>query len=394
MKTDVGPSPHVRYVSDLPALPRRVLNMSTGPVEVSRRVLDAQLVPLLTPHTDDFWMLHDETIGLLGKVLRTTGKVLMMHGSIRTGIDVALGNLVVPGTRVLSVQNGFWGSLIADWSERRGAVVTRIDHGALEPVSVPRVADALATGSYDLVTVVHVETSSGIVNPVAEIGKLVASTDAIFFVDTACSAGAMKVDSDAWGIDVQVTGSHKCLSAVPGLAIVTISEKAWRRLARPRAMGTYFEFTQWWDSAVVRPVTPPFTQPTTLVLALRAALIEITSQGMESWWSTHTTVADEFMRAMRSAGFSFLVDGSATSSDRASYSDTVMAIRYPDHVSEVKFRRVLLDDFGIFVIGNVGEFAGSSFRVGLMSPPQMQAVNLYGAVAVFSQAAGARACRI
>ena len=97
-----------------------VLNMSTGPVEVSRRVLDAQLATLLTPHSAEFWALHDETIGLLGQVLCTKGKVLMMHGSIRTGLDLALGNLVVPGTRVLSVQNGFWGSLIADWAERRG----------------------------------------------------------------------------------------------------------------------------------------------------------------------------------------------------------------------------------------------------------------------------------
>ena len=266
-----------------------------------------------------------------------------------------------------------------------GAEVTRLDHGSLECIKVDRVALALTSEKFDLVTLVHVETSSGIVNPIEEIGRLVADTDAIYFVDTACSAGAMKVETDAWRIDVGVTGSHKCLSAVPGLAVITLSDKAWQRLSQSSSMGSYFEFRQWWENCVVRPTTPPFTQPTTLVLALREALLEISRNGMETWWQKHTSSADAFMRAMRDAGFVMLLDESQAKGQRSLYSDTVMAIRYPARITDEMFRRVMIEEYGIFVIGNVGEFAGSSFRVGLMSPAQLNPINMFGSIAAFQK---------
>ncbi len=370
-----------------PVAPGRVLNMSTGPVEVSRAVLDAQLADLLTPHSDAFWALHDETSEILGRILRTRHRVLMMHGSIRTGIDLALGNWIRPGMSVLSIQNGYWGELIAAWAERYGARVERLVHGPLEPVDVDRVAEALRRQSFDLVAVVHVETNSGLVNPIAEIGRLVAATDALYFVDTACSAGAMPVETDAWGIDIQTTGSHKCLASVPGLAIVTASPKAWERLRPDSTMGSYFDFRAWWTHSVERPDVPPFTQPTTLILALRAALREIDAISIERWWAIHRDIADRFMAQMREAGFRFLIDDSAVAMRRDFYSDTVMAVRYPDGVIDARFRKMLLDSYGIFVIGNIGDFAGKSFRVGLMSLPQLQASNLFGALSAFRQAA-------
>jgi alanine-glyoxylate transaminase/serine-glyoxylate transaminase/serine-pyruvate transaminase len=356
--------------------PPRMLNMSTGPVEVSRAVLEAQLTPILTPHHDDFWRLHDETLGLLKQVLRTEQRVLMMHGSIRTGIDLALGNLISIGTRVLVIQNGFWGTLVAQWAGVHGADVQTLDHGPLEALDLGRIADKLRSERFDIVAVVHVETNSGIVNPIEAIGKFVAATDALYFVDTACSAGAIPVKTDEWNIDVQTTGSHKCLASIPGLAIVTLSEKAWRRL-RPSGMGAYFDFRRWWQSTVVRDATPPFTQPTTLVLALRQALQEITENGIENWWEVHEAVATRFMEGMRAAGFQMLLDEAPTPHPREAYSNTVIAMTYPAGVTDVQFRQILLDDAGIFVIGNVGAYAGRSFRVGLMSPPQLEERNVH-----------------
>lgn len=203
-----------------------ILNMSTGPVEVSPAVLDAQLEPMLTPHHPSFWELHDQTIGMLQKALRTTGKVLMMHGSIRTGIDLALGNFIGPRSRVLAIQNGFWGALIAEWAALRGAEVVTVDHGPLESLDLEKIENLLRQSHFDLVTVVHVETNAGIVNPIEKLGQIVARTDALYFVDTACSAGAIPVETDRWRIDIGTTGSHKCLASVPGIAVITLSEKA------------------------------------------------------------------------------------------------------------------------------------------------------------------------
>ncbi|MGV2129515.1 pyridoxal-phosphate-dependent aminotransferase family protein [Agrobacterium vitis] len=385
LKLDQGEKPWVMK-------PTTVLNMSTGPVEVSRHVLSAQLADLLTPHTEKFWAAHDETLALLGRVLRTQSRVLMMHGSIRTGIDLALANFIRPGTKVLCIVNGFWGELIAQWSERYGAEVTRLNHELLEPVDVQRVSEAVRASKFDLVTLVHVETNSGIVNPVEEVGKLLSATDTLYFVDTACSVGAMRVETDAWDIDIQTTGSHKCLSAVPGLAVVSVSEKAWAKLATIEPVGTYFEFRSWWRNTVERASVPPFTQPSTLVLALRAALQEIDVFGIEAWWELHERVADGFISEIRDIGFRLLLDDGPAANNRRLYSDTVIAVRYPEHIDDEKFRRVLLDDFGIFVIGNVGEFAGKSFRAGLMSAAQMQPVNVYGALAAFRETAASARC--
>lgn len=204
--------------------PNRVINMSTGPVEVSKQVLAAQLADLLTPHSEQFWHIHDTTRGLLGRILRTDGRVLMMHGSIRTAVDVALANAIKPGNKVLCIVNGYWGELIAKWAEQYQAKVTRLTHGLIEPIDIQRVADALKADHYDMVTLVHVETNSGIVNPVQEVGRLVANTPTLFFVDSACSAGAMQIETDRWNVDIQTTGSHKCLASIPGLAIISLSD--------------------------------------------------------------------------------------------------------------------------------------------------------------------------
>ena len=355
--------------------PRKMLNMSTGPVEVSRTVLEAQLLPMLTPHHDAFWALHDETLSLLGTALKTKARVLMMHGSIRTGIDLALGNLIESGTRVLIIQNGFWGTLVGEWAALHGAAVQTLEHGPLDALDLDRIEQTLRENRFDIVAVVHVETNSGIVNPIEAIGKLVAKTDALYFVDTACSAGALPVHTDDWQIDVQTTGSHKCLASIPGLAVVTVSEKAWGRIKSGR-MGAYFDFRRWWQSTVERTATPPFTQPTTLVLALRQSLLEITSGGMEIWWARHAKVATRFMDDMRAAGFRMLLDQAPQQHPRSAYSDTVIALTYPEGIADATFRKTLLEDSGIFVIGNVGAYAGRSFRVGLMSPPQLDDSNL------------------
>jgi alanine-glyoxylate transaminase/serine-glyoxylate transaminase/serine-pyruvate transaminase len=258
--------------------------------------------------------------------------------------------------------------------------------GLLTPVDEQRVAEALLGAHYDLVTLVHVETNTGVVNPVESIGRLILPSDTLFFVDGACSIGAMPFPTDAWGVDISTTGSHKCLCSIPGLAVISVSKKAWARLPSPGFMGSYFDLETWWRSTNERKDLPPFTQPTTLVFALHEALRQIEQIGVEAWWSVHREVADRFIREMRAAGFHMLLDNGPAADDRESYSDTVVALEYPPNVSDQACRDLLMNEFGIFVIGNIGEFSNRSFRVGLMSPPQLEAVNLDSALAAFSVA--------
>lgn len=364
----------------------RILNMSTGPVEVSRAVLDAQLIPILTPHLESFWAVHDQTITLLKRILRTSDDVVLTHGSIRSGLDVALGNFIIPGFKVLCLENGFWGRMLGDWAENWGAQVTRLSFDELSPIDTDAVAKLLAEQSFDMVMIVHVETNAGIVNPVARVGEFLKGTQTLYFVDTACSAGALPVETDAWGIDISVTGSHKCLASIPGLAIITLSKKA-RALMPKGLMGNYYNIEALIRNTIERPVTPPFTQAASLVHALKQALTEIDDFGIENWWGYHHQIASRFRQSLRQAGFQILLDHGPVSGDETYYSDSVIAVGYPEGVDDEKFRSTLMTEYGMFVIGNVGKYSGKSFRVGLMSPPQLEAINLYGTLAVLEASA-------
>jgi alanine-glyoxylate transaminase/serine-glyoxylate transaminase/serine-pyruvate transaminase len=365
------------------------LNMSTGPVEVSRAVRAVVVDSFLSPHRQSFWDLHDETLALVGDFLESRGRVLAFHGSIRAGLDVTLANFVRPGARVLALENGYWGQLIGKWAAHYGAEIVFLSEDVRRPLDPMRVAACLDDdGPFDLVTAVHVETNTGILNPIEAIGPVVSRTGALYLVDTACSAGGIPISTDAWGIDISVTGSHKCLCAVPGLAIVTLSERAWDRLAAGGSTaGNYYAFREWHAQTIERQNTPPFTQPTTLFYALHEALKELSGIGKERWFALHREAAALFRRRMGELNLRMLL-GEAWCSNASIYSDTVMAVEYPQGVSDTDFREMLNNDFGVFVIGNVGVFAGQSFRVGLMSPPQLSPRNLLGTIAAIGETIG------
>ena len=355
---------------------RAILNMSTGPVEVDDRVMQAQIATLLTPHVAQFWKVHDSMCEQLQSVLCTSGQVLVTHGSIRTGLDLALGNVIAAGTRVLCIENGYWGSLIGDYAERHGANVTRLSFKGLDPVDPAAIAGELLGQTFDLVTLVHVETNTGIVNPVAAVGELLRDSPALFFVDTACSAGAIPVLTDAWGIDIGVAGSHKCLASIPGLAVMTLSARAMTRIDQLQRMGSMFNVGEIIANTQKRRVTPPITQPTTLVHALHCSLSQLLDAGLEQWWSRHVTVARYLRGRLRALGLSLLLEVASGKEDADTHSVSVIAVNYPEGIADVAFRQMLLDEHGIFVIGNVGDQAGKSFRIGLMSPPQMRPENI------------------
>ena len=370
----------------------RPLNMTTGPVEVSPAVLQAQMDSFLTPHSEDFWRLHDDTLGKLADLLSTSGKVLAFHGSIRAGLDIALANMVVPGMKVLAISNGYWGTLIGQYAARYGAEIEWLREQPLEPVRVDAVRQALADNpDVGLVTVVQVETNSGVLNPIAEIGAMVREHGALYYVDTGSSAGAMPLETDLWGVDIAVTGSHKCLCSVPGLAVVTLSDRAWQaiRSHQDTLPGTYYNLANLFERTVTRPEVPPYTQPTTLFWALHTAIAELAGIGHDRWREQHQEAASQFREAMRASGLRMLLDGAggaAIDNREAVFSDTVMAVELPEGVDVQRVRHVMATEFGIYVLGNLGEFADRSIRVGLMSPQQLEPGNLRATIEAIPRA--------
>jgi alanine-glyoxylate transaminase/serine-glyoxylate transaminase/serine-pyruvate transaminase len=367
---------------------RQILNMSTGPVHVSDGVLRAQLDAYTSPHAASFWPIYDETIALTKRVLKTASETLIMHGSIRIGLDLALGSLIKRGDKVLAITNGFWGEYLARNAEAHGASVVTLKGSLYEPIDPSAVAALLKQHpDVALVTLVHVETNAGIVNPAREIGRLIAETKAIFLLDTACSAGGFLVDTDEWHVDVGVTGSQKTLCGLPGLTVLSISAKAWRKIGvgGPGGFPGHLGLRGLFDANLKRAGPPPtYTQPTSLVLALRAALKEIEAYGVDGWFEWHQCAANMFRSLIRDAGFTLATDAARRQAGRDldfALAPTVVVINFPSGIDGSQFRALLEEKYGVFVIGNVGELVDSSFRVGLMSSVQTSPRNVLATVA-------------
>jgi alanine-glyoxylate transaminase / serine-glyoxylate transaminase / serine-pyruvate transaminase len=352
------------------------LNMSTGPVECSRSVLAAVEATFGSPHRPEFWTFHDDLAGRVGKFLEFDGPALMLHGSIRTGLYLALANLVCPGMRVLALDNGYWGRFLGTTAADVGADVRWLR----SPWSAAFRGDAVARAlrehpGIELVTAVDIETNTGLRNRIDEIGPVVRAAGGLFLVDSACSAGAVRFQTDAWCVDIGVTGSQKGFGAVAGLAILTLNDRAWRRAERsPLATSrTYASLCFLRDQILVRAGPPFYTQPAAVLGGLDAALRDVETLGKAAWFERHRQAALDFLTGIAACGGRSVLAGDG--GHAADQSDTVMVIRYPDCVEDADFRRLLWTDHGIFVIGNIGEFAGISFRVGLMSAPQIDARN-------------------
>jgi aspartate aminotransferase-like enzyme len=140
--------------------------------------------------------------------------------------------------------------------------------------------------------------------------------------------------------------------------------------------GNYFDFHSLHAHTIARPDAPPYTQPNGIFRALHTALVELEGIGCEAWFKRHRLAGSRFRDAMRACGLSMLPETDAGHNLQGALSDTVTAVRLPDEVNLERFRREMVQAFGIYVLGNLGEFADCSFRVRLMSPPQIAEENL------------------
>jgi alanine-glyoxylate transaminase/serine-glyoxylate transaminase/serine-pyruvate transaminase len=356
-----------------------LVNMSTGPVEVSQRVLRAQLHPFVSPHHADFWSVYDDLSEKLKRIVKTRNDPIITHGSIRTAMDVAIMNAVEPGDKVLVLSNGYWGDLFGSIVTMYGGTPVILRETG-RPLNVDKIEDLLKREQgFKAATCVHVETNNGILNPIDKISRLVKSHGLQFIVDTAMTAGCVDVRTDEWGIDFGITGSQKGLCALPGLGIVTVSEEGWKSMeARKTPLRAwYFNFRDWRERMLTKPHgwktgQPAFTLPSTLIYALHEAVTEILDSGMEIFFQQHDVAGKAFRAGLRAAGLEL-----ANQYEDASVS-TVTAILVPKGVMEADLRKTLEAKHHIFIVGNIGELAGKSVRVGLMSPPQVREPQVIG----------------
>ena len=230
---------------------RKIL-MVPGPTELSPRVIRAMMRPSIAHYDPEFNVdVLDATLLEMRKIFKTKNEILAVPGSGRVALETAIASTIEPGDKVFSISAGVFGPWQAEIARRIGAVTTEYAVEWGKPIDIDDLEKNISKDKYTALTVAHNETTTGAVYPIDSIGELAKKFDMLYFVDTVSSLGGVNVETDKWGIDFNMTASHKCLGAPIGLAIVSVSERGWQKMENRKKPATTFSFDllrwkQWW----------------------------------------------------------------------------------------------------------------------------------------------------
>ena len=335
--------------------------LGPGPSPVSPRVLQALSLPVLGHLDPKFLEIMDQTMAMLREVFQTKNRLaLPMSATGSAGMETCFVNLIEAGDAALIGVNGVFGTRMLDVAQRCGAEVDRVEAEwgtALEPQSVKT---ALQKRKYKLVALVHAETSTGVLQPLDEIAKLVRDHGALLLVDAVTSLGGAAVRVDELGIDACYSVTQKCLGCPPGLSPVTFNERAIEvvRKRKTKVQSWYLDLSmieKYWGSERLYHHTAPISMNYALHESLRIVLEE----GLEAAWQRHREVHETFIREMRRLE----IEPAVAESVRA---PMINAIKIPAGVDDAKVRQRLYDDFNIEIGAGLGPLKGKIWRVGLM----------------------------
>ena len=364
-------------------MPERTLLMIPGPIELDPEVLRVMARPQLGHMDPLVAAAFGRVLTRLREVFQAPGaQPFVVAGSGTLAMELAVANLVDPGDRAVVVNTGFFGDRMRAILERLGARVDDVRAPVGQVPDLEAIARALATEATKLVTITHVDTSTGVRAPVEAIARLAREHGALVVVDGVCAVGGEALRQDAWGVDVALTASQKALGAPPGLAIVVAGPRAlaaWRA-KKSRVASLYLDFGEWLPiMEAYERGTPAYfaTPPVNLILALDVSLGQIAAEGIDARVARNGRLAAGFRAGCRALGLGML----PASEQVAAH--TLSAILYPEGVDATLVGRVRAE--GITIAGGLHpELKAKYFRVGHMGA--MAASDLLAVVGALERA--------
>lgn len=355
------------------------LLMIPGPVPVLPRVRQAMARPMINHRGDEFAQLITDIVKTLQGIFQTTNDLLVLSGSGTCAMEAALGCLLRrprdggPGeVRCITVANGKFGERFTEVAGRYNgaAAVTALDFAWGQPIELEQVKAALErTPDPKVVTMVHNETSVGLLNPAREVGKLAKQHGAVFVLDCITSIGGDDVPVDAIGADIAIVGSQKCLGTPPGLAALSVSARAWELIRENPARPFYQDLVAYKKSYDKKQT--PYTPALPLFFALHEALQVITEEGMARRIARHRTMSKAVRAAVASLKLSMFPQLNAVSS----YSNTVTAVKMPvEHGITDDTLRGSMRKRGVVIAGGQEQLKGKIFRIASMGDITPQAI--------------------
>src|SRR5437879_1020985 len=355
---------HVKVSQEtLPELnPSYRLLLGPGPSNVDPRVLRMASAPQLGHLDPEFFAILEDTAHLLRWMFQTKNEMtLCVSGSGFSGAEAVLCNLLEEGDTIISGCLGFFSGQIVEISQRAGANVVNLTTELGKPLDPSVLEQAFKDhpGAKGFATAIA-ETSTGLLQPLQELERVTHAHGALFVVDAVCGLGGVPMNVDEMKIDACYAGSQKSLGALPGLAPVSLNERAVQVIkSRKKPVQSYYLDLQYLNRYWNGDHTYHHTSCSNIIYGLREALRIAMEEGLEARWARHQLNGDALKAGIEAMGLKILT--------RPGYALSVLtAISVPEGVDELAVRQRLLEEYNIEIGGGFGPLKGRLLRIGLM----------------------------
>jgi len=338
--------------------PSNPILLTPGPVSVSPRVLAAGSRPMIHHRTPEFHVLLKSVISKMKKLFGTGDDVLLVHSTGRGSMEGVLRNFFSPGVKILCICNGKFGHMFAEIAEACDLQVQRIFEEWLGRINLDQI-DAALKNDPDIkgVATVHSDTSTAVINPIAEIGNIVRRHDRLLVVDCISSLGAIPFKLDDWQVDAAITASQKGLMTPTGLSFVAINQRGWAAVEKAAKPGYYVNFKNIKKFYDEKCETPGST-PVSLVASVNESLEMIFEEGLENVYRRHAIISQAVKSSIQAMGLTLLPEGNI---DR---SHSVTLVKAPDGIKTSSIRAIARDKYGIVIAAGLGDFKETAIRIG------------------------------
>jgi len=339
------------------------LLMIPGPVPIHPRVFRVMAKPIFGHRTAHYQKILRETVDMLRTIMKLDAHdVFIFAGSGTLSLHAAMANLVEPGDKVLNCVNGKFSERTSLIAEKFGGKPITLDIDWGQPILPEDVQNALdADPEIKIVTLCHNETSTGVLNPLKEIGKVAKDHGALVVADGITSVGGDEAYPELMNTDMMISGSQKCLGIPPGLAVLSVGPDAWEKI-KNRATPAYDFYTDLlttkkkWD----KDQDTPWTSATTLIQGFHESLTIMLEEGYENRVARHKLLAKGLREGIKATGLKLFANEQYAS-------NTVTTIRYPEGINDAEFREHLTDKWGVTIAAAQPPYKGKFFRIASMN---------------------------
>jgi alanine-glyoxylate transaminase/serine-glyoxylate transaminase/serine-pyruvate transaminase len=318
--------------------------------------------PLIGHLDPQFIQIMDEVMEMTRQLFQTKNQVTsVISATGSAGMETCFVNLLEPGDTAMVCTKGVFGNRMCDIVERSGAKLVRVDAPWGKPIDPDQVKAALKTCKPKLVAIVHAETSTGVLQPLEEISRIVHEAGALFLVDAVTSLAGNQVKVDEWGIDAIYSGTQKCISAPPGLSPVSFGPAAVAIMdsRKTKVQSWYLDMSmirKYWSGAKR---AYHHTGPISMIYAMHEALRIVHEEGLEARIERHRRNHEILRDGLEAMGFEFIVAPEFRLPN-------LNAVKIPSGFDDAQIRNRLLNEYNIEIGAGLGDFAGKVWRIGLM----------------------------